>query len=78
MKRNRPVAPMFIGSPVPFKQDSSAERSAMLTMAYFHPWTLRHNDEEESYVPYAGSLRASDSTWQDALSQWLDGHVISQ
>ena len=78
MKRHRPVAPMFIGSPVPLKQDSSAERSAMLTMAYFHPWTLRHNDEEESYVPYAGSLRASDSTWQDALSQWLDGHVISQ
>ena len=50
----------------------------MLTMAYFHPWTLRQQDEERSYVPYACSLRASDSTWQDALSQWLDGRVISQ
>ena len=77
-KRPRPVAPMFIGSPVPWRRDDSADRSAMLTMAYFHPWTLRKNDAENSYVPFAGDLRAEDISWQDALATWLNGEVISE
>lgn len=36
-KRNRLVAPISTGSPVPLKREDSADRSAMLTMAYFHP-----------------------------------------
>ena len=77
-KRNRPVAPMFIGSPVPMKRDDSAERSAMLTMAYFHPWTLRSHDAEGSVVPFAGNLRDREESWQCALSTWLNGNVVSQ
>ena len=61
-KRHRPVAPVFIGSPVPLNPDNYSERFALLTMAHFHPWTLRQQYEDQSYVPYAGSLRASDST----------------
>ena len=77
-KRNRPVAPMFIGSPVPMKRDDSADRSAMLTMAYFHPWTLRAGDAEGSVVPFAGNLRDREESWQCALSTWLSGNVVSQ
>jgi hypothetical protein len=50
----------------------------MLTMAYFHPWTLRKNDAENSYVPLAGDLRAEDVSWQDALAMWLNGEVMSE
>ena len=77
-KRPRPVAPMFIGTPIPLRKDDSADRSAMLTMAYFHPWTLRKNNAETSYVPFAGDLRAEDISWQDALAMWLNGEVISE
>ena len=56
-KRRRPVALVFVGSPVPMKRDDSSERSALLTMAYFHPWTLRKDDAQEDHVPFAGSLR---------------------
>ena len=77
-KRNRPVAPLFIGSPVPLKRADSAERSAMLTMAYFHPWTLRAGDADGSVVPFAGNLRSRDVSWQSAIATWLDGNVVSQ
>ena len=71
---------MFIGFPVLMKRDDSAERSAMLTMAYFHPWTLRSHDAEGSVVPFAGHLRDRDreESWQSALSTWLSGNVVSQ
>ena len=77
-KRPRPVAPMFIGSPIPLRHSDSADRSAMLTMAYFRPWTLRKEEAEESVVPFAGCLRGEDLSWQDALAVWLDGEVISE
>ena len=77
-KRPRPVAPMFIGTPIPLRTDDSADRSAMLTMAYFHPWTLRKDDAEASYVPFAGGLRAEGVAWQEALATWLNGEVISE
>ena len=57
----------------------------MITMTYFHPWTLRaadeldgHVDEQQSVVPYAGNLRPQDATWEVTLSMWLDGNVVSQ
>ena len=50
----------------------------MITMTYFHPWTLRAADEEQSIVPYAGNLRPEDATWEMTLSMWLDGTVVSQ
>ena len=76
-KRRRPVAPMFIGSPVPLK-GVDAERAAMLTMVYFRPWTLRPNDAQDRYVPYAGKLRPDDKTWQEEFDEWLSGNVISE
>ena len=69
---------MFIGSPVPMKRHDSAERSAMLTMAYFHPWSLRASDAQGSVVPFAGNLRDRQESWQCALSTWLNGNVVSQ
>ena len=76
-KRRRPVAPMFIGSPVPLK-GCDAERSAMLTMVYFRPWTLRTDYEEGRYVPYAGRLRPEDKSWQEEFDDWLCGGVLSE
>ena len=68
-KRRRPRVPTFLGSPVPSKTNNAAERSAMLTMAYFHLWTLHANEEEGEVVPYAGSLRTGEDTWEDALNK---------
>ena len=39
-RRRRPVAPHFKGCPIPKHFPGSGERNAMLTMIYFHPWTL--------------------------------------
>ena len=78
-KRPRPVAPLFIGAPVPQKRNAAFERSALLTMAYFRPWTLRQGDADAAHVPHAGCLRdAAAGSWEDSLSSWLDGNVISQ
>ena len=38
------------------KRDDSSERSALLTMSYFHPWTLRQEDAEDNHVTFAGGL----------------------
>ena len=75
--RIRPQAPMFMGAPAPSKRENAAEHSAMLTMAYFHLWTLRAADAEGDIVPYAGCLRAEDLSWEEAIKLWLDGNVIS-
>ena len=50
----------------------------MITMTYLHPWTLRVGDEEVSFVPYAGNLRAPDISWEITMAMWLDGSVVSQ
>ena len=67
-----------MGSLVPSKRNNAAETSAMLAMAYFHPWTLRGNEEEGDVVPYAGSLRTGEDAWEKALRKMLDGNSISQ
>ena len=77
-KRRRPHVPTFLGSPVPCKRNDAAEHSAMLTMSYFHPWTLRADEEDGEVVPYAGSLKTGENTWEDALKKWLDGNIVSQ
>ena len=71
-------APAFIGAPIPHRRRGETERAAMITMTYFHPWTLRAPDEEDSVVPYAGHLRPSIATWEETLSMWLDGNVVSK
>ena len=76
-KRHRPVAPVLVGSPVPMKRADSGERSAMLTMAYFHPWTLQTDGTDNNIVPYAGMLRKQGESWQAALSYLLNGNAVS-
>ena len=68
---------MLVGSPVPMKSADSGERSALLTMAYFHPWTLRIDDGDDNIVLYAARLRQQGRSWQDTLSYWLNGNVVS-
>ena len=60
VKRHRTVAPMFAGAPVPQKRDDAADKSALLTTAFFHPWTLRHDDADALHVLFAGCLRKSN------------------
>ena len=71
-RRRRPRAPSFAGAPVPRHRTGEAERAALITMAYFHPWTLRAEDGSTDVV-YVGNLRPLESTWQEALAAWLNG-----
>ena len=59
------------------KRDDSSERSAMLTMSYFHLWTLRHEDAEDNHVLFAVCLQ-NLSTWEDYFATCLNGSVISK
>ena len=38
-------------------------------MSYFHPWTLRKDDETEQ-AKYVGCLRPGGCTWQEAMQTW--------
>ena len=60
---------------MPLKRDDSFERSALLTMSHFYPWTLRQEDAEDNHVSFAGCLR-NLSAWEDDLAVWLDGNII--
>ena len=59
------------------KRDDSSDRSALLTMSYFHSWTLRQHDAQGDHVPFAGGLRYCP-TWEEYLATCLDGNVISK
>ena len=76
VRRKRPVAPSFCGSPIPRHRKGEGERAAKITMAYFHPWTLRPTDIC-AHVPHASQLKGNHHTWQDALAFWLDGRILS-
>ena len=75
VRRARPRVPTFFGAPIPAHRPGEQQRSAAIVMAYFHPWTLRKADADE-HVKYAGSLRDSKETWQDALRKWLGGNIL--
>ena len=45
-------------------------------MTYFHPWTLRAQDSTP-HVPYIGNLRPADMSWEESMSHWLDGNILS-
>ena len=74
-RRRRPKVPSFAGAPVPKHCKGEEERSATLVMTYFHPWTLQQQHGDD-FVPWAGSLRRQDESWQDSLKGWLDGNVL--
>ena len=73
-RRRRPRAPSFAGAPMPRHSAGEGDKAALITMAYFRPWTLRA-EERNKEVPYVGELREQGFTWQDALATWLDGGV---
>ena len=74
VKRRRPKAPSFAGAPVPKHHAGAAERSAMLVMTYFKPWTLRQ-DVSDQHVIYCGRLCAEEQQWQHSLKAWLNGGI---
>ena len=76
-RRRWPTVPSFAGSPMPNHRPEEDARAASIVMSYFHPWTLRVSDATE-HVPFAGHLRKSSETWQDAMSVWLDGNILCE
>ena len=50
---------------IPHRRAGETDQAAMITMTYFHPWTLRIQDAEEHFVPHASNLRTQDVTWED-------------
>jgi len=75
-RRPRPVAPTMIAAPTPRHRDLEADRSALTTMTYFRPWTLR-KEYASVHVPPGSSLKGEHSTWQNALDMCLNGGIIS-
>ena len=75
-RRLRPKVPSFAGAPLPRHSKGQHDRSAAIVMAYFHPWTLRQQDADD-FVPWAGSLRRQEESWQEALKGWLEGNVLT-
>ena len=69
--------PSFAGSPLPSHRPEEEARAASIVMSYFHPWTLRVSDATD-HVPFAGNLRKSTETWQEAMSVWLDGNIVCE
>ena len=77
VRRRRPVAPSFHGSPIPKHRVGEGERAASIVMAYFHPWTTRNSDDACAHAPHVSQLRGGHDSWKDALAGWLDGGIIS-
>ena len=67
--RQRPIVPVFAGSPLPKGSAGQDERNSMLLMAYFHPWTLIDTDHC-SRVPFLGSLKQEHESYLDARRAW--------
>ena len=67
----------FFGSPIPKAKPEEMEKTARLLMSYSHSWTLRESDADE-HVPFAGNLRKSGESWDNALRTWLDGRVLTK
>ena len=73
-RRLRDYAPTVLGSPFPQRRTGDANRSALITLTYFHPWTLSAQDSTP-HVPYIGHLRPADMSWGESMSHWLDGNI---
>ena len=74
-KRRRPEATQFKGCPLPRHKLGAVEQNAGITMAYFHPWTLRR-EWGDMHVPNADKLKGAHETWKEALANCLDGNII--
>ena len=58
VRNERPKNPSFHGAPMPKRKHGNEERNALITMAYFHPFTL-HEDVADENVPHVRHLRTS-------------------
>ena len=72
-RRRRARAPSFAGAPLPKHGKDDSERSAMIVMAYFHPWTLQLLKEGDEHVPHASQLRGVQESWEEAMTKWFHG-----
>ena len=70
VRRRRPVVPVFSAAPMPKHRPGEEERNALITMAYFHPWTLLASCASEA-TPLAGALCGEAASWTAALQAWL-------
>ena len=77
-RRRRPRAPHFKGCPLPKHKPGSAEQNAKITMTYFHPWTMREEAWADAHVPTLENLKQGCEAWETALTEWLDGNIISE
>jgi hypothetical protein len=67
--RKRPKCPAFHGAPVPKRLPGEEERSARLTMTYFHPWTQRAETPMGMYL----TLACYDLWAQNGKRRWANG-----
>jgi hypothetical protein len=70
----RPKDPLFFGAPLPRKGDGE-ERTALLVMAYYHPYTAVAEFGTE-HIPVLAQLRGEHQSWHDAMLAWFDGRVL--
>ncbi len=79
IKNIRPRCPKFISCPLPTRGmscEQTAERSASIILAYFHPFTLRR-DMETKHVPTPDTmLTQSESSWSKFMVRWFGGGTL--
>ena len=74
-RNERPKNPTFHQAPMPKRKEQHEERNALITMSYFHPFTLQEDFQDE-HVPHITNLRGGHELWQTALIKWLGGNVL--
>ena len=74
-RRPRANAPAFIGVPIPHRCRGEGDRASMITTSCVQPWTLR-SEVADAYVPYTGSIRPHNMSWEETMTLWFDGNVI--
>ena len=71
------MVPSFAGSPLPNHRPGEEARAASIVVSYFHPWTLRVFDATVHW-PFAGNLRKSTDSWQEAMPSLLYGIIACE
>ena len=75
-RRDKPIAPVFHGCPMPRPTRTGDARTPRILMAYFHPWTLVR-EWAGDYVPHVTELCGAGN-WNDACTTWLHGHILTE
>ena len=75
VRNERQKNPSFHGAPMPKRKHGNEERNALITMAYFHPFTL-HDNLSDEHVPHVQHLRGGKETWEETLKDWFAAKVL--